>query len=227
MATRYISYIRVSTQKQGRSGLGLEAQQAAIGGYLQSNGGKLVGEYQEVESGRHNDRVQLAEALRQCRLLGAVLLIAKLDRLSRNAVFLLQLQDSGVDFVCCDMPGANRMTIGVMALVADQEARFISDRTKAALQAAKARGVHLGNPMGAAAFGNRRGSAQGAEAVKVQADARAEQLADVVRGMREAGMSFAKMADRLNADGYLTARGGKWHPATVRNLLARIDRMVA
>ena len=227
MAVRYISYVRVSTQQQGRSGLGLEAQQAAIRAYLQSNGGELVKEYREVESGRHNDRAQLAEALKQCRLLGCVLLIAKLDRLSRNAVFLLRLQDAGVDFTCCDMPGANRMTVGVMALVAEQEARFISDRTKVALAAAKARGVVLGNPMGAAAFGNRRGSLQGAEAVKAKADARAEELADVVRGKRAEGLSFAKVAEYLNAEGYLTARRGRWHPTTVKNLLDRLDRKVA
>lgn len=227
MAARYISYVRVSTQQQGRSGLGLEAQQAAISAYLKSNGGELVKEYREIESGRHNDRAQLAEALKQCRLLGCVLLIAKLDRLSRNAVFLLRLQDSGIDFVCCDMPGANRMTVGVMALVAEQEARFISDRTKVALAAAKARGVVLGNPMGATAFGNRRGSLQGAEAVKAKADARAEELADVVSGKRAEGLSFAKIADYLNARGYLTARRGRWHPTTVKNLLDRLDRKAA
>ena len=223
MAAKYISYIRVSTQKQGKSGLGLEAQQAAIGDYLRSNGGELVQEFREVESGRKNDRAELAKALKLCRLLGAVLLIAKLDRLSRNAVFLLQLQDSGVDFVCCDMPGANRMTIGVMALVAEQEARFISTRTREALAAAKARGKKLGNPNGATAFGESRGSAKGGQATRALADRRAADLASTVLPLRESGMSLAGVADYLNSKGFKTARGGKWHAATVKNLVARLE----
>ncbi|MCR5259055.1 MAG: recombinase family protein [Desulfovibrio sp.] len=223
MAAKYISYIRVSTQKQGRSGLGLEAQQAAIGDYLRGNGGELVQEFREVESGRKNDRAELAKALKLCRLLGAVLLIAKLDRLSRNAVFLLQLQDSGVDFVCCDMPGANRMTIGVMALVAEQEARFISTRTREALAAAKARGEKLGNPNGAKAFGENRGSAKGGRATRALADKRAADLASTVLPLRESGMSLAGVADYLNSKGFKTARGGKWYAATVKNLVARLE----
>lgn len=228
MAARYISYIRVSTQQQGRSGLGLEAQQAAIRAYLQSNGGELEREYRDVESGAHNDRPGLVEALKQCKMKGCTLLIAKLDRLSRNARFLLDLQESGLDFVCCDLPGANKFTIGVMALLAQQEREMISARTMDALAAAKARGVRLGHwshKVVRDTLAGRRGSAKGAEAVKAKADAHAEELAKDVRELRAEGLSYAKIADRLNAEHYRTARGGKWYSTTVKNLLARLDAM--
>lgn len=229
MATLYVGYVRVSTKRQARSGLGLEAQKAAIDAYIEAHGGELARPlYREAESGKHNDRPELAKALKRCRVLGATLLIAKLDRLSRNAVFLLQLQDSGVDFVCCDMPGANRMTIGIMALMADQEARFISERTKAALARAKARGQALGSnahKVHKDTFGDRRGNAKGTAAVVADADARAKDLAEDVLAMRSEGLSYAKIAAKLNADHYQTARGGKWHPSTVKNLLERIGRI--
>ena len=228
MADRYIGYVRVSTQQQGRSGLGLEAQHATIRAYVRDHGGELVDTLEEVESGAHDSRPKLVEALKSCGQLGCTLVIAKLDRLSRNALFLLQLQESGLDFVCCDMPGANKLTIGIMALLAQQERELISARTRDALAAAKARGVKLGHWSHREVrdtLAGRRGSAKGAAAVKAMADARAEDLADVVRGMRAEGLSLAKTADRLNAKGYVTARGGKWHPTTVKNLLARLDSM--
>ncbi len=226
---RFVSYIRVSTKKQGASGLGLEAQQAAIDAYIASCGGELVNAgkpFKEVESGRKNDRPELAKAMKLCRLTGATLLIAKLDRLSRNAVFLLQLQDSGVDFVCCDMPGANRMTIGVMALVAEQEAKFISERTKAGLAAAKARGVKLGNrTLGAKAFGENCHGEAGRTASKAKADRRAEELAEVIADLRAENPSHNSIAKRLNELGYKTARGGKWYATTVKNLTSRLDAL--
>lgn len=230
MVARYFGYVRVSTQQQGRSGLGLEAQHAAIRAYVRDHGGKLVDTLEEVESGAHNGRPKLAEALKSCGQLGCILVIAKLDRLSRNALFLLQLQESGLDFVCCDMPGANKLTIGIMALLAQQERELISDRTKDALAAAKARGVKLGywsHRDAKDTLAGHRGSAKGGEAVKAKADARAEGLADVVRGKRAEGLSFARIADYLNAKGYLTARRGRWHPTTVKNLLARLDGMAS
>jgi DNA invertase Pin-like site-specific DNA recombinase len=143
---RFISYLRVSTDKQGRSGLGLEAQRKAVADYL--NGGRwtLVTEVVEVESGKRADRPKLAEALRLCRLHNATLVIAKLDRLSRDAHFLLGLQKAGVRFVAADMPEANEMVVGIMAVVAQAERKMISHRIKVALAAAKARGQKLGNP---------------------------------------------------------------------------------
>src|SRR3954466_1638153 len=122
---RFISYLRVSTAKQGASGLGLEAQRKAVADYLNGGRWKLIAEYVEVESGKNNERTQLQNALRACRLHAATLLVAKLDRLARNAYFLLGLQESGVDFVACDMPAANRLTVGILAMVAEEEARMI------------------------------------------------------------------------------------------------------
>ena len=141
----YITYLRVSTDQQGDSGLGLEGQRKAVTDFIKFNGNKLIAEYVEVESGRNNDRSVLAEAMAACRKHKAKLVIAKLDRLARNAAFLLALRDSGVDFICADMPDANRLTIGILAVVAEDEADRISARTKAALQAKKARGGVLGN----------------------------------------------------------------------------------
>src|SRR5215203_7291414 len=143
---RFVSYLRVSTDRQGRSGLGLEGQRKAVEDYL--NGGKwtLVAEFVEVESGKNDARPKLAEALALCRLHGATLVIAKLDRLSRDAHFLLGLQKAGVRFVAADMPEANETLVGIMAMIAQAERKMISDRTKAALAAAKARGKRLGTP---------------------------------------------------------------------------------
>lgn len=141
---KWISYLRVSTDRQGASGLGIETQRSAVTSFLNGGRWELIREFVEVESGGKNDRVHLAEALRMCRLYGAKLVIAKLDRLSRDAHFLLGLEKAGVDFVAADMPNANRLTIGIMAMVAEAERRMISRRIKEALAAAKARGRKLG-----------------------------------------------------------------------------------
>ena len=147
---KIVTYRRVSTQKQGKSGLGLEAQEAVIHGFAKARSAKIIGQYTEIESGNSNERPQLAAALHHAKVTGAVLVIAKLDRLSRNASFTLTLRDSGVKFICCDMPEANDLTIGVLAVVAQSEAKAISERTREAFKAAKVRGVRLGNPNGAA-----------------------------------------------------------------------------
>ena len=150
MATgKFVAYYRVSTERQGRSGLGLDAQKAAVKEYLDGGRWTLVKEFTEVESGKNNDRPQLAKALHLCKVTGARLVIAKLDRLSRNAAFLLTLRDSGTRFVAADLPDATELTVGILAVVAQDEAKRISERTKAALQEAKKRGVKLGNPRGA------------------------------------------------------------------------------
>ena len=146
---KFVSYLRVSTKRQGESGLGLEAQRRAVEDFLNGGNWQLVKEHVEVESGKHDhNRPALHAALEACKVYGATLVIAKLDRLSRDAHFLLGLQKAGVKFVAADMPEANEMVVGIMALVAQAERRMISERTKAALQAAKARGVRLGNPTG-------------------------------------------------------------------------------
>lgn len=227
----FVGYVRVSTKQQERSGLGRDAQLATIRDYIEAHSGELVGEpFCETESGAHNSRPKLAEALTLCRRRGATLLIARLDRLSRSAVFLLQLQDSGVDFIVCDMPGANRMTIGVMALLAEQERKLISARTKDALKAAKARGTKLGSNahrIRKDTFGDRRGSAKGTASIIAKADSKAKDLAKDVLAWRAQGLSLRKIAAKLNADNEQTARGGKWHSSTVKNLLDRIERIGA
>ena len=229
-----VAYYRVSTVAQGRSGLGLEAQRSAVEGYCRGRECQLLAEYTEVESGKRNDRPELAKALHYAKVTGATLVIAKLDRLSRNAAFLLQLQDSGAKFVAADMPEACHLTVGILALVAQQEREAISARTKAALAVAKARGRksdgtpfkagRLGNPNGAAALQRAgRGNASAVGALKAAADRHAADLAPVVAQLRAEGhVSLPALAKALNERQMRTPRGGQWHPSSVRNLLARL-----
>lgn len=222
MSDKFISYLRVSTDKQGRSGLGIHAQRDAIKRYLSGNNGLVLGEYVEVESGKKKDRPKLTEALKHCKLTGAVLVIAKLDRLSRNAHFLLTLQEEGVKFVAADMPEANNLTVGIMAMVAQQEREAISKRTKEALQQAKARGKRLGNPNGAEHLRG-RGNREAVESVRNKADTFAESLRDTLNNFIQSGATSARsIASLLNQQGILTARGGQWHQSTVSNLLKRL-----
>lgn len=225
-----VAYYRVSTRRQGESGLGMEAQQAAVEAFCQARGLDLIAPpFQEIESGKRNDRPELMKAILRCRQTGATLVIAKLDRLSRNAAFLLTLRDSGVKFIAADMPDANELTVGIMALVAQQEREAISQRTKDALAAAKARGQRLGNPNGAAAL-RRAGdsSALGVRALQEKANAHAEQLRPMVEQLqREGHSSLHSLASALNEQGALTPRGAKWHASSVRNLLARLEAVYA
>ncbi len=222
---RLVAYERVSTARQGKSGLGLEAQRKAIGDFATSRGVNVIGRFTEVESGRKADRPELAKALNLAKLTGATLVIAKLDRLSRNAAFLLTLRDSGVRFLAVDMPEANDLTVGIMALVAQQEREAISRRTKEALAVAKARGVKLGNPNGAAAL--RRAGKGGValrRAISRNADQHAQDLAPVLGDLRQQGITTLRsIAAALSERGMLTRRGGRWHVSNVRNLLARLD----
>ena len=215
---RFIAYYRVSTARQGASGLGLDAQRLAVADYLNGGNWSLLGEYTEVESGKVNSRPQLTAALAACRLKGATLVIAKLDRLSRNAAFLLSLRDAGVDFIAADMPEANRLTIGILAVVAEAEREAISARTKAALAAAKARGKVLGGWRGGPVVEQRLGP----EARTRQAKAFAEQLRPIVTEMQGRGFTLAQMAAELSAQGIATPSGGQWYPSSVRNVLQRL-----
>lgn len=217
----FVAYFRVSTMQQGRSGLGLEAQREAVSRFVAQNGGSVIAEFQEVESGKNADRPQLALALERCRLTRSTLVVAKLDRLTRDVAFLCKLRDSGVDFVAVDNPNANRLTVTILVAVAEEERRLISVRTQAALQAAKARGVKLGNPMGAAAFGENTGKG-GAEAMQAKADGFAQRLSGIVLPLRAQGLSLRRIAERLNADGIVTARGGAWQANSVKRLLERL-----
>ncbi len=224
MTTKLVAYHRVSTAKQGSSGLGLEAQRASIEAYSDRIGASLVASFTEVESGKNNERPELMKALHHAKVTGSVLVIAKLDRLSRNAAFLLTLQDSGVRFVAADMPEANNFTVGIMALVAQQEREATSKRTKEALQAAKARGKKLGNPNGAAALLRAgKGNAAGVEAVKAKAQDYAEDLRPVIGALQAEGLtSLGALAGALNEREIRTPRGGSWHKTSVGNLLDRL-----
>lgn len=217
---RFVAYYRVSTAKQGRSGLGLEAQRDAVRSYLNGGDWKLLGEFTEVESGKRNDRPELDKALELCRLTGATLVIAKLDRLSRNAAFLLKLRDDGVNFVAVDMPNANRLTVGIMAVIAEDERERISARTKAALEAAKARGTRLGNPNGFSG----RVFRDGGRAAKERAEEYVRKVAPIILRLSGEALSLGAIAKRLTDMNINTARGGSWTAQAVKNVLTRIPQ---
>ncbi|NGQ93302.1 recombinase family protein [Rhodobacter sp. HX-7-19] len=220
---RLVAYERVSTARQGQSGLGLEAQRRQIAEFAASRGAEVLARFTEVESGRKADRPELAKALHHAKVTGATLVIAKLDRLSRNAAFLLALRDSGVKFVAVDMPEANDLTVGIMALVAEAEREAISRRTKEALASAKARGVKLGNPNGAAALKRAgKGGAALRATVAANADQFARDLAPVIADIRAAGHTTLRaVAAELTARGIRTRRGGQWGVGNVKGLLQR------
>lgn len=216
----FIAYYRVSTAKQGKSGLGLEAQREAVRAFLNGGSWTLPAEFTEVESGKRNDRPELAKALQACRVYGARLVIAKLDRLSRDAHFLLGLEKAGVDFVAADMPMANRLTVGIMAMVADEERRMISARTKAALAAAKARGTKLGGNRGSVLSASAR--KKGRATQMARARERASDLAPLLEAIRGEGItSLRGIALALSQRGVPTARGNTtWTAMQVARLVA-------
>jgi DNA invertase Pin-like site-specific DNA recombinase len=217
---KWISYLRVSTRRQGKSGLGLEGQRKAVEDFLNGGNWELVKEFVETESGKNTKRPVLAEALAACRVYGARLLIARIDRLSRNAVFLLSLKDAGVDFVAADMPNANRLTVGIMAMLAEEEARLISERTKAALAAAKRRGVKLGGFRAGAKLTAKARKA-GHETNHQRAVSRAADLAPVIAEIQASGaVSLQAIANGLNDRGIPAARGGRWSPMQVMRAMS-------
>ena len=225
MCRHYVAYYRVSTAKQGKSGLGLEAQEAAALAFIAGRGSdaKLLGAFTEVESGKKADRPELAKAMEHARLTGAVLLIAKLDRLSRDAHFLLGLQKAGVTFTAADMPDANNFTLGIMAMVAQNEREAISQRTKDALAAAKARGQRLGNPHGLSDHHLRRGRTLAVNAIKAKAQERAAGLAATLAALKAEGITSANaIAGALNARNFATPRGGRWTARSVLNVIVRV-----
>jgi DNA invertase Pin-like site-specific DNA recombinase len=224
MSQKLIAYYRVSTAKQGASGLGLEGQEAAVAEYARATGGTLLRAYIEVETGKRADRPELAKALADAKRSKAVLVIAKLDRLARNVHFLSGLMEAGVEFVCCDMPSANRLTLHIMAAVAEDEAKRISERTKAALAAYKARGGILGAARpgayrlvgGAnAKAASRAGEAARANAVQAYAD-----LKPWLAELRASGLSLRQIAGRLDVEGHTTRQGKGWNPVQVARILA-------
>jgi len=220
---KFVAYYRVSTAKQGRSGLGLEAQQEAVRSYLNGGAWQLVDEVVEVESGKRNDRPKLAEALRLCRLHGATLIIAKLDRLARNVAFISNLMESGVEFTAVDFPQANRLTVHILAAVAEHEAKAISTRTRDALAAAKARGKRLGGDRGNLPAVAKDGARASVAARIAKADNRASDLLPIIEELKAAGaVSLRQIAAGLNGKGIRTARGGEWSAVQVQRVLERV-----
>jgi DNA invertase Pin-like site-specific DNA recombinase len=212
MNGKFVAYYRVSTSRQGESGLGIEAQRAAVVSYL--NGGKwqLLEEFTEVESGKKSKRPQLAAAMAAAKKAKATLIVAKLDRLARNLHFLSGLMESGVDFLAVDNPTANRLTVHILAAVAEDEGRRISERTKGGLAAAKARGTVLG-----------KNGAKLAATNRAAADEFAADLKILVEKYLAAGLSRSDIADSLNRQQIATARGGRWHATSVQRMVTRLN----
>ena len=217
--TRFVGYFRVSTGKQKQSGLGLEAQQDAVSRFLTSRKAELLSEIVEIESGGRADRPKLAEALRLCRVHGATLLIAKLDRLARNVAFISNLMESGVEFRAVDFPSANRLTIHILAAVAEHEAQMIRDRTRSALAAAKKRGVKLGGDRGNLSAVAREGARISAQRRHDRAQARAADLQPMLSELLGRGLSYRQIAEELNQRAVATPRGGSWGPSQVYRLV--------
>lgn len=222
---RYIAYYRVSTDRQRRSGLGLDAQKESVQQFLRQSGGFLRAEFTEVQSGKDDARPQLAEALRLCKLTNSILLIAKLDRLSRNVAFLATLQQSGTKFVACDLPEANELVVHILAAVAQAERKAISERTKAALAAARKRGVRLGNPK--LKPGTKEAAVAAAQARSAQAHERARDLRDIIEQARKDGLTtLRQIAERMNDLGIATPQGARWHANSVRRICLRTSMNV-
>lgn len=217
---KYVSYLRVSTQKQGYSGLGLEAQREIIEKHLKAV--IPIAEFVEVESGRHNNRPKLKEALDLCRKTGAILIVAKMDRLSRNVAFTSRLLESDVEIVFCDFPQANKMMIHIVSAIAQYEAELTSTRTRQALQAKKSRGCKLGNPE------HLMGKHQ--EAIEASNETNRKKAHDnpnnkravaLIRTLVKQGLSLQQMADTLNDEGFQTSKGYKFKPVSVQRLIKR------
>lgn len=216
MNKRYIGYYRVSRDSQGKDGYGMSSQNQIVRRFVESQHGTLEAEFAEVESGKWTDaeRPQLAAALEHAKRIKGTLIIAKLDRLARNAEFLLRLQNSGADFVCCDCPNADKFTVGILALVAQRERELISERTRLALAAAKTKGVKLGTP-----------NPQKAVAAMISANKAAKvefaaKVSPIIQEIKSAGVETLEgICKCLNARGISTRNGKRWYPATVRNVL--------
>lgn len=217
--TKYVAYYRVSTQKQGQSGLGIEAQRASVSLHVNQFEGELVAEFTEIETGKGSDalerRLQLKLALALCRKYGATLLIAKLDRLARNVHFITGLIETGCDFVAVDMPQANKVMLQIHAVMSEYERDQISIRTKQALKAAKARGMQLGRAGAANLKSN-------VEERKNKAQAYAKELGPILEGLTKAGLSQRAIATKLNVLGVSAPRGGGWSLIQVQRILMRL-----
>lgn len=211
-----MAYYRVSTRAQGESGLGLEAQRSAVAGFVR---GVIMAEFTEVESGKKNQRAQLVAAIEKAKKESAVLVIAKLDRLSRNASFIFTLRDAGVNFQCVDMPDANTLTIGIFATLAQHERELISSRTRAALREKKAQGAQLGKPENLTAAAQAKGVAGNVARAKANENNRRALL--LAQSLHSSGNNLVQIADQLNGAGFKTSRGCQFQATQVMRLLKR------
>lgn len=223
---KYIAYYRVSTKQQGQSGLGLDAQKTAVKNFIESKGAKeLPPPFTEVESGKNDKRPELMNAIARCKETGSTLLIAKLDRLSRNASFIFKLRDelqaAGVGFIACDMPEANTLTIGIMATMAQHEREIISKRTKEGLAEAKRNGKELGNPENLT--DEARAKAHRSISKKARTAKAVRHAYHFIKPLREAGESYNAIAKQLNAEGYRTRKGKKFHASQVMRIWKRLN----
>lgn len=221
----YVVYYRVSTKQQGNSGLGLEAQKTAVANFLKSrNESEIPPAFTEVESGNNAERPQLEKAVLRCKQTGSTLLIAKLDRLSRNIEFIFklrgELQKAGVDFVATDLPEANTLTLGIMATMAQHEREIISQRTKAGLAEAKRRGKKLGNPQNLTS--QARDKAHTNISKSARQDKSVRHAFHFIKPLKENGLSYAKIAEKLNSEGYRTRTGKEFHAIQVQRIYDRL-----
>lgn len=219
---KYIGYFRVSTVKQGNSTLGLESQRTDVTKFI-AKGGELIAEFQDIESGKNDNRPNLLKAIEECKKQGATLLIAKLDRLSRNASFIFTLRDAKVDFICCDMPNANAVTIGIMAVLAQDERERISQRTKSALAELKKKGVKLGNPQNLTAEARQKGLEVRKEKARTNENNRKATI--LITNLREQGLSYNQIALKLNEYGYKTSDNCTFSRTQAQRLFQREQKM--
>lgn len=212
---KYIAYYRVSTKRQN---LGIDAQRNTVNSYLATIGGELVKAYSEKESGKCNNRIELAKAIAECKKIGATLIIAKLDRLSRNVSFIFALKDANINFVCCDIPECNTLTLGIFATIAQNERELISARTKAALAVKKANGIKLGRPNATISSDMR---AKGVEAIKEKAanNSNNKRAKVIINSLREKGETLKAIAEYLNANDFKTSKGCLFTPIAVSRLI--------
>ena len=226
MEGRFVSYLRVSTAKQGITGLGIEAQRQAIASYLNGGNWTLITEYVEQESGRRTDnRPMLQAALETCQRTKATLLIARLDRLSRNVAFIANLMDNGVQFVAVDNPHANTMTLQILSVMAQYEREVLSKRTIAALAAARLRGVKLGSPTGLTKDAIEKGRSLSVSVRRAKADDYANRIYPIIKRYQAEGMSLHGIARQLTEDKELTPRGKEtWYAGIVRQAIRRVEK---
>lgn len=217
-----VAYLRVSTKNQGESGLGIDAQRAAVASYCRTNGLDLIDEYKEIESGRVNPRPVLRDAIARAKGTRALLVIARLDRLSRSSRFINELLEGDLRFVACDVPSANRLVLQILAAVAEEEARSTSIRTKLAMAAAKARGRVFGNPANLTAAGRRHGARSSTQTRRRKRDDAIDNIARRVRELRLDGAGYKQIAAVLNDEHYKSSHGKRWTGMSVWRALRRM-----